>query len=273
MSRWPDRDDCVIDTSFGRTAYSVTRNSGEGAPLVLLQGGSSTAAMWAPFAREWGRQRPVVAIDTIWDAGRSVQERPISRASEAAEWLSETLDGLGYGRVHLLGYSYGGWLALEYATRHTDRLISTIAIEPPGAIKGMPVRAWWRMARMLAGGEREVEPYLAWVRGGRLPEGDALALLKSAQIDFVKRGSPLPRRISADDWSRITGDLLIVLGERSRLVPAAASTRVTECAPDAEIRVIPRAGHAVPVEEPESIITVVADFLSRAEPLLGDTAT
>lgn len=264
MARWPDRRDIGVDTSFGRTIVSETLDSGDGAPLILLQGGSSTSSIWADFAREWSRSRPVMAIDTVWDAGRSTQDRPVSNGAEATAWLDETLDGMGCDRVHLLGYSYGGWLALEYAARRAGRLHSTIAIEPPGAITGIGLAAWWRIGRMIIGGDREFRSYLSWIRGGGLPDAEALALLTSAQTDFVRRGSPLPRRLSADDWKQISQPLMILVGGTSQLVPRSATARVAEQAPQAEIQVIERAGHAVLTEDPTSVISLVDDFLRHA---------
>lgn len=265
MATWPAHRDRTVNTSFGVTAFTETVDSGEGAPLVLLQGGSSTPALWAELARGWSHDRPVIAIDTIWDAGRGIQCRAVPDGAASVTWLNDVLDGIGYGRVHLLGYSYGGWLALEYAAAHSERLLSTTAIEPPMAITGMPLCAWWRMMRMLVGGERAFRSYLSWVRGGGLPSGEALELLVSAQTDFVRRGSPRPRRLTDEDWQRIVSPLMILLGVDSKLVPARAAAHASERSRDADVHVIPHAGHAVPTDQPATIAALVRDFLARVD--------
>lgn len=265
MATWPAHRHRAVDTSFGLTAFTETVDSGAGASLVLLQGGSSTPAVWAELARERSHDRPVMAIETIWDAGRGTQRRAVPDGAAATAWLNEVLDGIGYERVHLLGYSYGGWLALEYAATHSERLLSTTAIEPPMAITGMPLRAWWRMLRMIAGGERAFRSYLSWVRGGGLPSGDALELLVSAQTDFVRRGSPRPRQLTDDEWQQITSPLMIVLGADSKLVPARAAARASDLSSHADVHVIPDAGHAVPTDQPAILAALVRDFLARVD--------
>ncbi|MFV0533740.1 MAG: alpha/beta fold hydrolase, partial [Cumulibacter sp.] len=176
-------------------AYSTTMRTPTSAPLVLLQGDGSTAAIWTNLAATWTQNRPITAIDTIWDAGRGLQPAPIPDGAHAAAWLAEVVDGLGYDCFHLLGYSYGAWLALEFASRHSDRLHTCTAIEPPAAIAPIPLTAWWRILRMIVGGERAFRSYLSWVRGGVLPDAASLELLLSAQRDFTPRGSPPPRAL------------------------------------------------------------------------------
>lgn len=264
MAGWPEHIDRIVETSFGSTMASTTRRSGKANPVVLLQGGGSTIAAWARFAEVWQHDRPVIAIDTVWDAGRSVQSRPLTDGADAAVWLDETLAGLGVDHAHLVGYSYGGWVALNQAVQKSDRLRSVTAIEPPGTITGIPAGAWWRMLRMMLGDERQYRSYLAWVRGGRLPESAMLDVMLAARTDFVQRGSPRPRRITTQQWRKIRTPLNVVLGGRSRFVSSrTASAVLHRDAPQAEVQVLPEASHAVLVDEPERLIDGFRRFAQR----------
>lgn len=264
MGSWPARDDRLVETSFGATMVSTTRDGGDAAPVVLVQGGGSTIAAWAPFADAWRRDRPVAAIDMVWDAGRSIQSRPVTDGADAAVWLDETLAGLGIERAHLVGYSYGGWVALNQAARKSERLLSVTAIDPPGAITGMPIAAWWRMLRMLLGGEQQYRSYLAWVRGGRLPESTMMQVMLAARTEFTQRGTPRPKRLSPDEWRALTTPLTVILAGRSRFTSArAAMTVLRREAPQAEVEVFADATHAVLVDEPERIIDRVRQSTGR----------
>jgi len=264
MAAWPARVDHRVETRFGSTVASTVRDSGDGAPVVLLQGGGSTVAAWAPFVHSWSAARPVIAIDTVWDAGRSIQTRPVADGADAAAWLDEVLAGFGVDHAHLVGYSYGGWLALNQAVHRPERLRSVTAIEPPATITGMPIAAWWRMLRMLFGDERQYRSYLAWVRGGRLPESDMLELLLAAHAGFAQRGSPRPRRLTAEQWSNITIPLSVVLGGRSRFIEtSAAVATLRRDASEADVQVMPDASHAVLVDEPDHLIDSVRRFTSH----------
>ncbi|WP_337999694.1 alpha/beta fold hydrolase [Streptomyces murinus] len=63
-----------------------------------------------------------------------MQRAALHEPEHAARWLDETLAGLGLDRVHLVGGSYGGWLALNQAHRRRDRLASVTLLD----------RAAWR---------------------------------------------------------------------------------------------------------------------------------
>src|SRR5207245_1561746 len=77
---------------------------------------------------------PVYAIDTITDPGRSSQSAPVRNGEDLAAWLAEVLDALHLDRVHLVGLSYGGWLALNQAHRSSNRIASVTAVDPVGAL-------------------------------------------------------------------------------------------------------------------------------------------
>lgn len=267
MERWPLHEDRTIETDFGRTAISIVPGEGAGDPVVLLQGGGSTIAIWSLLAAAWRSDRSVVAIDTVWDAGRSEQLAPVRDGRDASAWLDAVLDGAGIAHAHLVGYSYGAWLAMQHAARAPERLRSVTAIEPPGALVDLPPAAWAHMLRMLVGGTEQYRTYLAWVRGGRLPDSTMLDLLLAARRSFTARGTPRPARLSREDWRGMRVPLAVVLAGRSRLVPTGRATRVVRRrAPSAELHVLPAASHAVLVDEPETLVDVVASFAALHDP-------
>ena len=77
-----------------------------------------------------GESHPVYAVDTIGDVGRSQQTEPVRDGAAMSEWLDAVLDGLRADRVHLVGLSYGGWIALNQACRSSDRLASVTVVDP-----------------------------------------------------------------------------------------------------------------------------------------------
>ncbi|MFF3336550.1 alpha/beta fold hydrolase [Streptomyces sp. NPDC002888] len=123
-----------VDTSYGTThVYRYGPADPEArsrTPVVLIHGAGSCSAMWYPNTPDLSTDRPVYALDTPGDPGRSVQRAPIHQPEHAAQWMDETLAGLGLDRVHLVGTSYGGWLALNQAHRRPDRLASASSSIP-----------------------------------------------------------------------------------------------------------------------------------------------
>ena len=163
--RWPEPPMALdVDTPAGTSR--VYRWAGTGEPIIFLHGMGGTGRTWAPYVeRLLGRD--LYAIDTIGDVGRSQQREVIEDTTGLARWLAETLTAVGIERGHLVGTSYGGFLALGLATQAPERvgsltLIDTGASRPsgsPGSCCGV-CPCWpapWRRRRCGAG----------WPCGGR----------------------------------------------------------------------------------------------------------
>ena len=272
LESWPERTDLSIETSFGTTVYSIISPTGPSAlgessatPLVLLQGGNSTIAGWSKLIGPWSKTRPVIAIDTVWEAGRSIQLAPMNDGELVAQWLEEVIDALGLESLHLIGYSYGAWAALNQILHAPDRLATVTAIDPPGAITGIPLRAWAQLIRLMRGGREEALDFLAWVRNGELPPPPMRDLLLSSTLDFVKRGSPLPRKLRADDWAGITVPLEVIIAGNSQFVPRRALRTLRRHAPGIDVHVLDGIGHAVLSDAPEDTVSIVEEFISKFE--------
>lgn len=272
LESWPERTDSMVETSFGTTAYSsisparsASPTGSNPTPLVLLQGGNSTVAGWTRLIGPWSNTRPVIAIDTIWEAGRSTQLTPMSSGELVSQWLDEVVDGLGLDSLHLVGYSYGAWAALNQVLCAPDRLATVTAIEPPGAITGIPLRAWARMIRLMKGSREEALDFLAWVRNGELPSTPMKELLLSSTTDFVKRGSPLPRKLRGDHWAGITVPSQVIIAGSSQFVPRRALRTLRRHAPGIDVHVLDGIGHAVLSDAPEDTVSIVEEFVSRID--------
>src|SRR5262245_40305747 len=99
-------------------------------PVVLLHSSGASGAQWRTLAEQLGERYHVVAPD-LYGYGASAPwpgHGPFSLAHEA-EIVHALLDRLGE-RVHLVGHSYGGAVALHVARLHSERLRSLALIEP-----------------------------------------------------------------------------------------------------------------------------------------------
>ena len=99
-----------------RTWYRVCGElAGDTVPLVVLHGGPGLSSSYVSSLEGLAPERPVVRYDQL-GCGRS--DRPDDAALWRVETYVEELDALrrelGLDRIHLLGHSWGGQLALEY---------------------------------------------------------------------------------------------------------------------------------------------------------------
>jgi pimeloyl-ACP methyl ester carboxylesterase len=266
MRRWPAHTRCDVDTTYGPTAVHRAGSAAPGAvPVVLVHGGGATSASWADVVPVLGADRPVLAVDTLGDAGRSVQRAPLPTAADRARWLDEVLAGLGLDRVHLVGGSMGGWIALNQAVHRPDRLASVTAAEPAGALTPIAARVWVRLlAVQLSRSPRTTSRFLRWTLGGRTPPPAIADLLVSALRDHRTRG-PAPQRLTAAQLRAITQPVLVLLGAESPVHDVRrAADRARRHLALGQVEVVPGAAHNVFAGQPAAV-QVLRAFLRNAD--------
>ncbi|OHV44528.1 alpha/beta fold hydrolase [Pseudofrankia sp. BMG5.36] len=237
---WTETD---VETDFG-TTHAHRYGPDTGVPVVLLHGANSNAVQWYPFLAALGARRPIIALDTVGDPGRSVARRPVHDPPDSAVWLDQTLAGLDIDRAHLIGHSYGGWLALNQALHAPDRLVSVTALDPGGLEKVSARFIWLMYLNGMAGlTPAPLRRRLAvWLDNPVLiiPELKKV-LLTGAWAFRTRRPAPLP--LSDEDLRAIQTPALVLIGERSPLLhPARAQARVA-LMPGGHAEILPGVGH------------------------------
>ncbi|MEV6643775.1 alpha/beta fold hydrolase [Amycolatopsis sp. NPDC051371] len=257
-----------IETSFG-IARVYRFGSGPATPAVLLPGRAGTAVMWAPNLPAWSRRGPVYAIDLLGEPGRSVQTAPIRDGADQATWLTEVLDALGPEAVHLIGYSFGGWLAANYAARTGRRLASLTLIDPVRTFGEFPVPLLVRTTLALVPGLRRWgrPAFLRWIAGGAevAPE-DPVAAVIEAGMRTYRIGLPTPELLSDGQLRSIAIPVLALIAGKSVMHDAAkAGARARTLLPDARVEVWPQATHAIAGESAAAVNERVLAFLDEAD--------
>jgi pimeloyl-ACP methyl ester carboxylesterase len=252
-----------VPTRLGPTrAY---RWDGDGCPVVFLHGAAGTSMAWTAYAERRG-SRPACAIDTIGDVGRSHQEVAVEDAEDLAAWLEEVLVGLGLDRVHLVGTSYGGFLALELAARRPARVRSLCLIEPAGLARVRLARfLLWGSAALLASW-LPARPRRAAARALRFPLLDQPRVIRLAlQGQLHHRSRLLPAEPLTDEALRsVHHPVLLLIAEKSEAFPAdEVKARAEAHLAAADIEVVPNAGHALAVSHQDHVIDRLTAFLTE----------
>nr|WP_189422191.1 alpha/beta fold hydrolase [Streptomyces griseoviridis] len=257
-----------VETSFGTTHVYRYEPDDPAArsrtPVVLVHGAGSCSAMWYPNTPTLSAERPVYAVDTPGDPGRSVQREPIHQPERAAQWLDETLDGLGLDRVHLVGTSYGGWLALNQAHRGPDRLASVTLLDPGGLEKvGLRFFVWIFAGLFATFAPRALRPRLAaWLDQPVLVMPELRTMIRTAVRAYrIRRPAPLP--LSEAELTTIRTPLYLVLGKRSLLLhPERQRERVPRLIPGARAEIVTGTGHGPQIDHAEDVNRRMLAFMA-----------
>ncbi|MEN8653078.1 alpha/beta fold hydrolase [Streptomyces sp. 21So2-11] len=258
-----------VETSAGTThvyRYGPTDAAAQSrTPVVLVHGAGSCSAMWYPNTAALSAERPVYAIDTPGDPGRSVQREPIHRPERAAQWLDETLTGLGLDRVHLIGSSYGGWLALNQAHRRPERLASVTLLDPGGLEKvGLRFFVWIFASLFATFAPKALRPRLAaWLEQPVLIVPELRTMIRSGVRAYrIRRPAPLP--LLEDELRTIRTPLHLLLGKRSLLVhPQRQVERVPHLIPGARAEIVSNTGHGPQIDHAAQTNTQMLHFINN----------
>jgi poly(3-hydroxyoctanoate) depolymerase len=167
-----------IDVGRQRIRIAIQPGAGAARPLVLLNGLGANLELLQPFVRALGEEIESVRID-LPGVGGSPPPVMLYRMSELARLVTGALDRLGYAEVDVLGISWGGALAQQYAHQYPERCRRLVLVSTAtGAVMlpGRPSVLW-----MLASRRRYTDPaYMASVAphlyGGRVRAQPELAV-------------------------------------------------------------------------------------------------
>ncbi|WP_394361724.1 alpha/beta fold hydrolase [Amycolatopsis sp. SB7-3] len=256
-----------------QTAFGVARvyRFGEpgGTPIVLLPGRAGTAVMWEPNLAALLGHGEVYAVDLIGEPGRSEQTVPIRDGADQAAWLTTVLAEFDLPSVHLIGYSFGGWLAANLAVRAPERLRSLTVIDPVltfgGLTPGLVVRATLTAIPVV---NRWARPsFLNWISGGaEVDATDPVARVIDEGMRTYRIALPSPKLFTDEQLRSLRMPVLALIAGRSVIHdPDRAAARARELLPRGQVELWPSATHAIAGESAAEVNARVLKFLADCE--------
>ena len=244
-------------------------DAGAGDPLLLLHGGLGTALLH--FRREipfFAERYRVIAPD-LRGYGRSSppREYPLDFYQRDAQDMAGLLDRLGITRAHVLGWSDGAMVALVLAVMRPDLVRSLVSLAGEARILEEERANWPPLADRSTWPPRSVERFID--AQGPLNWPGILAKMLAGYNALMDAGGEV---ISAR-LGEIRCPVLIVHGDRDDVVPLSQVETLTAGIAQAEVHIIPGAGHAVYREREAEVKPLILDFLARASTRASDAGS
>lgn len=239
---------------------------GTGPPLVLVHGAAEDHRSWR-FQLD---ALSAVATVVAWDepgCGRSSappEDVGLDGIAQALAALVETV-----GPAHVLGFSWGGTLVLELWRQRPDLIASLVLADTyagwSGSLPAEEVEA--RVAAVTAALDAEnPAPSVPGLFSGS-PSPEAVALMAEMAADV--RPATLRRSLALMAGADLSGVLptigvptLLLWGEHDVRSPLSVARAFEAAIPGARLRIIPGAGHAAHVEQPEAFTAAVREWVA-----------
>jgi pimeloyl-ACP methyl ester carboxylesterase len=254
LQAWPVPHEQVrVPTPEGET-FVLVSGPAEAPPLVLLHGSGSNSAEWAHRIPALIERFRVFAVDVIGEPGLSAETRPPLDSDRYTTWLDAVLDHFDVSRAAFLTSSFGGWLALDHATRRPER-VAALALRCPIGLgpmkKGFVVKAVLLALLGERGRRRSVASVLGEDAESPIVEHQ---LLVSANYRY--RTGPFPVFGDAA-LGRLTMPVYAVAGAEDAMVDSATTQRRLEAA-GAVVDLAPGTGHYIPGDADLEFLTHAA---------------
>ena len=270
MKTWPvPYEELETPSRFGTTHVTVCGPK-DAPPLVLLHGYDATSAMWAPNIADFSKDFRVYALDVMGQPSKSIPTEPIRNAEDYAVWLAETLDALHLERICLVGQSYGGWLALNFAMAAPDRLQKLVLLSPGGGFVPMSRQFSLRGMLMVWFPTRvTVNWFMRWLgftdRCGAMDAGPVLELMRLGLRHFrvpVETLRVMPVMFPDDQLRAMRVPTLLLIGEHEVICdPVLAMARARALFPDVQGELVPQSSHEMCFSQHRMVDARVLDFL------------
>jgi len=246
-----------------------TDTGGTGEPIVLMHAITGTSESWTPQIEVFSRAGyRVIAFDRRgW--GRSETDAATGvQPGHAADDLHALADHLSLGRFHLVGVAGGGFVSLDYAATHPERLSSLVVAASTGSVSDKEVQD--AIARIEIPGIRSLPGHFREVGASyRATNPDGIKRWLEIEEHARQKGAPTQPLRSPNSYAKlatITTRTLVVAADADLLAPPGLMKLWARHVKGAQWTTVPDAGHSIAWEQPAIFNEIVLKFLKGGRP-------
>ena len=293
-----EKHEVYSKSKYGQDRFIVVENynihyveSGAGESILLIPGAWSTYRFWNRVLPLLSKHFRILALDYL---GAGDSDKPRSgfdyTVEEQADLIVRMMDALQVSKVHIVGTSYGGGIALNLAARYPDRVGGIVSIEGNGMKhKKVPYRPMKDLLKWPLVGEIPISV----TRSGLLDRTIAKGVMGGAwnplndqeRKEIVEIISQTNKTASRVSWYRISRTLvtskdfaeeakgiripiLYLYGENSgyREMAEANAEFLKTHLPQVEVFCLRDGIHNLELQKPEEVAKFILDFLNKNQP-------
>ncbi len=257
ITQWPvAHKERYLDTSYGSTF--LIEAGEEGMPAVILLHGSCTnSAMWFEDIKILMHEYHVFSVDILGEAGKSAENRLDVNSDDYAIWIKELMEALNIRQAVFIGNSYGGWMALKFATNY-PLMVSKLILLAASGITPAKISFILKSILYASQGEKGLQSLNQMVYGtDKIPQ-EVIKTSNLVMKNFNPYMGALP--IFTDgQLKKLSMPVLYIAGEDDCTVNAIKTAqRLKSILPDAATDIIKDNGHVV-----FGVINKVINFIKQ----------
>lgn len=254
-------------TVDGRELQYLAMGEGDATPVVFAHGFGGDLNNWLFTTEKLSHERPTYALDL---PGHGASDKDVTSFAELVDSLAGFLDAAGLQRVHLVGHSMGGAVALRVAADHPDRVASLTMIDSAGL--GPDINADYVDGFLSASRRRELKGVLQLLFADpdlvtrqlvddvlryKRKDGVDAALAALAADLFPDGGQAVDLRA---ELASLDVPVLVIWGAQDQVIPASHADGLPD---GVEVHVLDGQGHSPHMEAANEVNRLVGQFVGK----------
>ncbi|WP_420559985.1 alpha/beta fold hydrolase [Tepidicaulis sp.] len=251
---------------------AIWEGSGRARPILFFNGIGANLELAAPLGEAF-TDRDVITFD-MPGIGKSPAPRWPYRAWQAARLARKVLDEYGYDEVDVLGVSWGGAMAQQFAMQYRARVGKLMLAATSAGMVMVPGKP--KALSKLAHPRRYLDPaYLMrnfeqlYGDDPNMAETHAISILPPTARGYMFQLLAMAGWTSVPFLPFLPHPTLIMMGDRDNIVPLANGHILKTLIPQSRLHVVKGGGHLFLVSRADEIIPVMQDFLDTPEEFEG----
>jgi len=250
---------------------------GDGPPLLLVAGLASDVSSWQTVLPALSEHFRVILVDNR-GIGRSVPEDAPVSVDLMADDCAALIDHLGYGPVHVLGHSMGGFTALSLAARYPDRVKKLVLAATGEKSSFRNTLLFSDLADLYERGEDPAgffRTVFYWIFSPAFFEDEgtvkgavefALSYpFPQAPVSFRNQVNAIAAFDGRNLAASVSAPALVLSAAEDLLFASSAGRELAEKLPRGKYLSVEGAAHSIHAEKPKEFAEAVVSFLKEGE--------